>query len=132
MLISLCLGLPLLALGWQASSRFAQGLLSALVVGVPAWSLMTAAVGSPVRRKLVYSLGLLTFLLTFYLIAFWTGWHQLAAGSTVVKGAEQGVLVVAYRGALVASPFVTLVLFVGREPSLLWTSRRADRMRAAP
>lgn len=123
--VSLVLGGSLIAWSWRTSSPFLMGLTLTLVAGVPAWSMIIAAVGAPVRQKLAYGLGLLAFLLAFDLIASWTGWQDLATQSAAIEGTWESVLKAAYRVILVSSPFVTLVLFVGKGPSVFWTERES-------
>lgn len=123
--VSIVLGGSLIAWSWRTSSPFVMGLTLTLVTGVAAWSLIIAAVGVPVRQKLLCGLGLLAFLLAFDLIAFWTGWQNLATQSAAIEGTRESVLKAAYRVILVSSPFVTLVLFVGKKPSVFWTERES-------
>lgn len=122
---SLVLGGSLIAWSWRASSPFLMGLTLTLITGVAAWSLIIAAVGVPVRQKLAWGLGLLAFLLAFDLVAFWTGWQNLATQSPAIEGTRESVVKAAYRVILVSSPFVTLVLFLGKRPSALWTERES-------
>lgn len=120
--VSLVLGVSLMVISWRTSSAFLFDLAHSMLAMVPAWSMIAAAVGAPRGRKLAFVLGLLAFVLVFDVIAFLTGWQQLATNSTVIEGARNGVLVAAYRLVLVSSPFVAVVLFAGKRPSVFWTN----------
>lgn len=122
--LSLILYAPLLLVGWQSSSAFVVGLSSLLGAAVPAWSMIAAAVGAPWSRKPRYMLALLAFVLAFDLLAFMTGWQQLAMSAAVVDSVRSEVLVALYQMALVSAPVVTLVLFAGKRPSVFWTSEQ--------
>jgi hypothetical protein len=119
---SLLIGLPLLVAGLSASSVFVLNLVTVLVASVPAWSMLAAAVGASVRRKLRYMLGLLVFVVVFDLVAFVTGWQQMATTATVIDSVRSEVLVAAYQLVLVSSPVVALVIFAGKRPSVFWST----------
>jgi hypothetical protein len=118
--VSLVLGVPLLALGMQTSSDFVLNLTPVLVASVPAWSMIVGAVGAPIERKLRFVVGLLVFVLVFDVVAFATGWQQLATGASVISNVQGGALVAVYQLMLVSGPVVALVLFAGKRPSMFW------------
>ncbi|HSK47388.1 MAG TPA: hypothetical protein VLA05_05200 [Coriobacteriia bacterium] len=127
--VSLAVGVSLLTISWKTSSPFVLGLTVILVAGVPAWSMVIAAVGASAQRKAVYLLGMLVFLLTFHLVTYWTGVQQLATGSSEIAGIGNSAPVLAYRVILVSSPFVALILFAGKSTSIFWTKGDAGRKR---
>jgi hypothetical protein len=122
-LVSVALGVPLLLLVMGTSAEPVGGLAALMLAAVPAWSIIAAAVGVPIDRKLRAALGLLGFVLAFGLIGYWTGWQQMTSGSQMTQGGAEDVLAFAYILVFMASPVVTLVLFVGKRPSALWESR---------
>ncbi len=120
--ISTVIGASLLIIGWNSSSPFVLGLTSSLLALVPALSLICAAVGCPVRRKARYVLSLLVFIVVFDLVAFASGWQRLSTEATSVAGAWDGIRIFGYRFVLAVAPFVTLILFAGKRPSMFWAS----------
>ena len=114
-------GVPVLVLGGRTSSAFVLGLVSVLAASVPAWSMIAGAVGAPVGRKLRHMLGLLAFVLVFDVVAYASGWQQMASTATVVSGLKAEVLITTYQLVLVSAPVVTLVIFAGKRPSVFWT-----------
>jgi hypothetical protein len=120
--VSLLLSALLMIANWKTSSPFWMGLTSAMLAMVPAWSMILASVGAPIGRKIRFALGLLVFVLAVDLLAFATGWQALAQSSNAADGTLEGVLIAAYRVVLVASPFVALVLFARKRPSVFWSA----------
>lgn len=122
---SLVLIVPLILVGWRATSPFVLGLLSLLVASVPAWSMIAGAVGAPLQRKMRYMLWLLAFVFAFDVVSYLSGWQALANGATVISTVGGGALVSLYRLVLVAGPVVTLLLFAGKRPSVFWEEEPA-------
>ena len=61
LLVSFVLSAALMAANWRTSVPFWMGLTTAMLVMVPAWSMIIAAVGAPVDRKLRFVLAALAF-----------------------------------------------------------------------
>jgi hypothetical protein len=122
--MSLALGVPLLLLGWRTSSLLVQSVVGSVLAMVPFWSMIVAAAGASWRRKAVYIGGSMAFVFVFDLVTILTGWQQIATSTEIVVSVRDGVLTSAYRLIALSAPFVTIVLFAGKRPSLFWTSER--------
>lgn len=127
--ISVLIAGPLFFVQWQTTSPFLRGLVSSTLGMVPAWSLMLAALGAPIERKLRFSLALAAFAIAFFSFAYLTGWTEVATRYTMTYAPEDAQLVESYRLAWVAAPLVALILFVGKRPSVLWTRDAAPAER---
>jgi len=109
-----------LALGWIFwNSTSAQ--VGVSMLGVPVISAMLASQGFTWKRKLVYAAATLALYLLGTAIADATG--LIAAATEYVNAGTSfpSLWVLLYMAYLTAFPFVMLVLFAGRNPSLLWS-----------
>jgi hypothetical protein len=122
LLVSFILSAALMAANWRTSVPFWMGLTTAMLVMVPAWSMIIAAVGAPVDRKLRFVLAALAFVVIFDLVAFATGWQALAVSELAAEGTTQQALKAAYKVVLASSPFVVLVLFARKRSSVFWSA----------
>ncbi len=121
LLVTAILGVPLLVLA-RSASPFIASLLYLPIAMVPAWSMIIAALGASPTRKVIYVLGSLVFVLIFGVFAWATGWHQLVSGAQEsVATPRDALLVDVFRLMVVGTGAVTLVLFVGKRPSMFWT-----------
>lgn len=106
---------------WMADSVFGLGVFRSNMFIVAVVSVQCAAVGFSVRRKLTY-VGLT--LLTFLLIAAASEFTGLAAAADAqMANGVFPVFAVVRMVAVMTAPFVFLLLFVGRNPQLLWERR---------
>ena len=109
-----------LALGWVFwNSTSAQ--VGVSMLAVPVISAMLAAQGFTWKRKLIYAAATLTLYLLGSAIANATGLIALATDQLNSGTSFPSPWVLVYMAYLTAFPFVMLVLFVGRNPSLLWS-----------
>jgi len=112
-----------LALGWIFwSSTAAQ--VGVSMLAVPVISAMLASQGFSWKRKLVYASATLALYLLGSVIADATGLIELASEQISTPTSFPSPWVMLYVAYLSAFPFVMLVLFVGRSPSLLWSKSR--------
>jgi len=109
-----------LALGWVFwNSTSAQ--VGVSMLAVPVISAMLAAQGFTWKRKLIYAAATLALYLLGSAIANATGLIALATDQLNSGTSFPSPWVLVYMAYLTAFPFVMLVLFVGRNPSLLWS-----------
>lgn len=99
------LSLPLLPRYWPEQTLWLHQVGLSLRLIVPAWSVILAAVGVGWKRKARYVLGSAVLVLAYPWVAHLLDLPALAAWTV-----------------LVIYVFATLILFVGKDPSLLWTS----------
>lgn len=88
-------------------------------------STMLASVGFSRRRKIVYVSAAVGVYVLAVVVAGWAGLPELAGEQLSTSSTFPPVWVNVYLAFLMTFPFVMLVLFVGRTPTLLW-SRRVD------
>lgn len=116
-----------LGLGWIFwNSEFQQVSLSMLAV--PVMSAMLASQGFSWTRKLVYTSITLGLYLVGSALAEATGLVELAAQQLNSSNGFPSVWVALYMAYLSTFPFAMLVLFVGRDPSLLWSKKKDQRL----
>jgi hypothetical protein len=120
--VSLVLSALLMTANWKTSQPFWMGLTTVMLVMVPAWSMIIGAVGAPLDRKLRFVLGALLFIVVFDLLAFATGWQQMATSALAAQGAGQRVARATYKTVLISSPFVVVLLFARKRPSVFWSA----------
>jgi len=109
-----------LVLGWifwtSTSTQVGVSMLA-----VPVMSAMLAAQGFTWKRKLIYAAATLALYLLGSVLAEATGLIALATEQINAGTSFPSPWVLLYMAYLTAFPFVMLVLFVGRNPSLLWS-----------
>ena len=92
------------------------------LITISAASVILAARGVSWRRRLIYAAVVLGI---FLLVDYWflsSGMMHAAFAGLNAGDTGQSVTAVAYMVFAQALPFVILVLFVGRDPSVLWRS----------
>lgn len=97
------------------------GALRNTMMVVPAVSAMIAARGYGTARKLAYAAATVAGYTAVAAIASATGLH--ARVGVEISSGVPSVWAALYIGFLTAYPFMLLVLFVGRQPSRLWSAR---------
>lgn len=105
----------MLLYSWETSSDLIITLMYSLLAMVSAWSMIIASFGSSVQRKAVFLLGSLLVLLASFVFV-----HVAAA--SVDSEAANGILLYLYRIFVLGNGCVTLMLFVGKRPSVFWIS----------
>ena len=109
-----------LILGWVFfNNSFAQ--VGVSMLAVPVMSAMLAAQGFSWKRKLAYAAATLGLYVLGTLIAQATGLVDLASQQILDPTTFPSLSVVLYMAYLSTFPFAMLVLFVGRNPTLLWS-----------
>ncbi len=109
-----------LVLGWFFwSSSFAQ--VGVSMLAVPVISAMLASRGFSWRRKVTYAAATLGLYVAGSLVAQATGLVALASQQVLDSSSFPSLSVVLYMAYLSTFPFAMLLLFVGRNPSLLWS-----------
>ena len=110
-----------LVLGWFFwNNSFAQ--VGVSMLAVPVMSAMLAAQGFTWKRKLAYyAAATLGLYVLGTLIAEATGLVDLASQQILDPTTFPSLSVVLYMAYLSTFPFAMLVLFVGRNPTLLWS-----------
>ncbi len=112
-----------LVLGWFIwSSSLAQ--VGVSMLAVPVISAMLASQGFSWKRKLTYAAATLGLYVLGSLIAEATGLAAAASQQIINSSSFPSLWVVLYMAYLSTFPFVMLVLFVGRNPALLWSKKR--------
>lgn len=109
-----------LVLGWIFfNNSFAQ--VGVSMLAVPVMSAMLASQGFTWKRKLMYTAATLGLYVLGSLIAEATGLVELASQQILDPNSFPSLSVVLYMAYLSTFPFAMLVLFVGRNPTLLWS-----------
>lgn len=109
-------------LGWLfANSTGPVGYyLDVSMLAVPVMSAMLASVGFGWRRKLTYSSITLGLYMLSGVVAELAGLHELARQQLTATDSFPSVWVVLYMTWLTTFPFLMMILFVGKKPSLMW------------
>jgi hypothetical protein len=102
--------------------------LNGSMLSVPIVSAMLASVGFSWRRKIVYASVMMGLYLLSGVTAEMAGMHGLASRQLSSVSAFPSLAVVMYMAWLTTFPFVMLVLFVGRRPSLLWSKQENSQV----
>ena len=126
LLVATLLGVPLLFIGGSTSSQAAMSVVASFVAMVPAWSMISAALGCGWKRKAKYLLGSLAFVAVFDIVAQLSHWEAVVAqaSGTVVNWAVPAISL--YRLVIVGTGFVTIVLFAGKRPSVFWVRQQTS------
>jgi len=108
---------------WNATASLGSYTLSRSMLAVPVASAMIASRGFSLRRKVTYVLITLGAYALAGVLAEVTGVHEAAAEQLNSNASFPSVATVIYMTFLTTFPFLMLVLFVGRTPTLLWSKR---------
>lgn len=115
-------------LGWVFSStRVVVGTYSPSMsmLAVPCVGAMLAAVGFGWRRKIAYACTSLALYVLSTIVADVAGLGALASRQLNSPTSFPSVSVLLFMAYLSTFPFAMLILFVGRRPSLLWSTERS-------
>ena len=93
------------------------------MLAVPVMSAMLLSQGFSWKRKLTYAVATLGLYVFGSLIAQATGLVTLASQQILDSSSLPSLWVVLYMAYLSTFPFAMLVLFVGRNPALLWSKK---------
>ncbi len=98
-----------------------------LLIVIPVVSIILSARGASWRRKLLYGgLAVGVFLLVDFVFLTTGAMHFAFSGLSRMR-LLPALLAIAYMCFAQGFPFVVLLLFVGRNPSMLWTSPKDGR-----
>lgn len=109
---------------WTATGSVGGFTLDSAMLAVPVVSAMLCARGFGWKRKAVYVAVTLGVYLLVGVAAGVTGFHAVAARELNSVGPFPSVPTMLYLAFLTVFPLVMLVLFVGRNPALLWERKQ--------
>ena len=108
---------------WSAGASSGSNTMKSTMLAIPVVSAMLASVGFGWGRKLAYASSTLGLYMFSLALAEVTGLQDRVGQQLTTSGAFPSVFVTVYVALLTTFPFVMLVLFVGKTPSLLWRDR---------
>jgi hypothetical protein len=109
---------------WSATASIGSYHLNRSMLAVPVVSAMLASVGFPWKRKAVYVLVTLGVYALVGVVGAATGFEQTVGVQLGAMDAIPSLGTSLYMAFLATFPLAMLVLFVGRTPALLWSSKR--------